>query len=221
MDRPPAPPEAVIIRLAREAAGITISDAAKRAGVSVARWSQIETGSEMRRGTVSPVTARAGTIARMAHAVPGITPERMETEGRRPDAAAILREIISAPAAAPRAAAIPEPGEPAPRPRSFTDVDKNDPELRPFLESVTADLLRAIGIDPIPGRVKADDEALDELVAPKPGEEIPAFSKYERALWDNQGLTAEQKRHTIAKMRRYAAEWQSGQRNPRLGLLTT
>jgi hypothetical protein len=83
MERPPAPPEAVLIRLAREAAGIRVAEASKRAGVSVARWSQIESGSENRHGTVSPVTGRAG-----------ITPERMAAEGRRPDAAEILREIL-------------------------------------------------------------------------------------------------------------------------------
>ncbi len=93
MERPPAPPEAVLIRLAREAAGIPVAAAAKRAGVSVARWSQIESGSEIRHGAVSPVTGRAGTIARMAAEV-GVSPERMETEGQRPDAAEILREIL-------------------------------------------------------------------------------------------------------------------------------
>jgi transcriptional regulator with XRE-family HTH domain len=92
MERPPAPPEAVLIRLAREAADIRMAEAAKNAGVSVARWSQIESGSEMRSGRVTPVRARAGTIARMAREV-GITPERMESEGQRPDAAEILREM--------------------------------------------------------------------------------------------------------------------------------
>jgi transcriptional regulator with XRE-family HTH domain len=92
MERPPAPPEAVLIRLAREAANIRIADAAARAGVSVARWSQIEAGSELRHGSVSPVTGRAGTIARMAH-VAGVSPERLAAEGARPDAAEILREI--------------------------------------------------------------------------------------------------------------------------------
>jgi hypothetical protein len=93
MERPPAPPEAVLIRLAREAAGIPIAAAAERAGVSVARWSQIEAGSEIRHGQVSPVTGRAGTIARMAGAIPGISPERLASEGQRPDAAEILGEI--------------------------------------------------------------------------------------------------------------------------------
>lgn len=93
MERPPAPPEAVLIRLAREAADIRVAVAAKGAGVSVARWSQIETGSETRNGKMSPVRAKAGTIARMAREI-GISPERMAAEGERPDAAEIIREII-------------------------------------------------------------------------------------------------------------------------------
>jgi transcriptional regulator with XRE-family HTH domain len=107
MERPPAPPEAVVIRLAREAAGIRVAEAAERAGVSIARWSQIEAGSEVRHGKAGPVTGRPGTIARMAHAV-GIGPDRLETEGGRPDAAEILREIMRldhAAASAPRPAA--------------------------------------------------------------------------------------------------------------------
>ena len=134
MDRPPAPPEAVIIRLAREAAGIPISDAAKRAGVSVARWSQIEAGSEMRHGAPRAVTGRAGTIARMAHAVPGVTPERMETGGQRPDAAEILREMLRDD---PR-----DPAAPAPPadddwqlPRGMFSVDEIA-EMTPLFEDV-------------------------------------------------------------------------------------
>ncbi len=111
MERPSAPPEAVLIRLAREAAGIPVAAAAKRAGVSVARWSQIENGSEIRHGAVSPVNGRAGTIARMAAEV-GVTPERMAAEGGRPDAAEILREIRRRQGpgpAAPLRDALPEP----------------------------------------------------------------------------------------------------------------
>jgi transcriptional regulator with XRE-family HTH domain len=110
MERPPAPPEAVLIRLAREAAGIPVAAAAKGAGVSVARWSQIESGSEIRHGNVSPVNGRAGTIARMAAEV-GVTPERMAAEGHRPDAAEILREIRrqAEPEPAPRRRFLPAP----------------------------------------------------------------------------------------------------------------
>jgi helix-turn-helix protein len=91
MTKPSPPPEAVLIRLAREAARIKAPAAAKSAGVSVARWSQIETGYETRLGRYKPVRAPEGTLAHMAHAV-GVGPERLEEAGR-PDAAMVLREI--------------------------------------------------------------------------------------------------------------------------------
>ncbi len=107
MERPPALPEGILIRRAREAAGITVPEAAQAAGISKARWTQVETGYETRQGAARPVRAKPGTIARMAHAV-GISPERMETEGTRPDAAEVLREIERQ---EPRPSAVPA-GEP-------------------------------------------------------------------------------------------------------------
>jgi transcriptional regulator with XRE-family HTH domain len=92
MSKPQPPPEAVLIRLAREAAHTRTADAAREAGVSKARWSQIESGYESRQGTYEPVVARAVTLAHMAHAV-GLTPARLEGAGR-PDAAAVLAEIL-------------------------------------------------------------------------------------------------------------------------------
>ncbi len=80
-----------MLRLAREASGTTVSEAAAAAGISAARWSQVELGYETRRGGFKPVRARGGTLARMAYAV-GVGPERLE-EGGRPDAAEIVREI--------------------------------------------------------------------------------------------------------------------------------
>lgn len=70
-----------------------VADAARLADISVARWSQIETGQETRHGVRRPVNAKAGTIAHMAYAV-GVTPERLAAEGGRPDAADVLREIL-------------------------------------------------------------------------------------------------------------------------------
>jgi transcriptional regulator with XRE-family HTH domain len=93
-NRPPVPPDAAVIRLAREGAGISMAHAAERARMSKARWVQIENGRETRRGQVRPVRAKPVTIAHMAHAV-NLPPERLESEGRNPEAAAILREIIS------------------------------------------------------------------------------------------------------------------------------
>jgi transcriptional regulator with XRE-family HTH domain len=93
MERPPSRPEGALIRLARQAAGLSIPDAVRLSGVSKARWSQVESGYERRDGVTRPVQAKADTLARMAHAV-GLPPERLELEGQRPDAAEILREIL-------------------------------------------------------------------------------------------------------------------------------
>jgi transcriptional regulator with XRE-family HTH domain len=102
VSRPSPPPEAVIIRLARKAAGISGPDAARAAGISNARLSQIENGYETRRGAYRPVSGKDATIARLA-AVIGVTPERLDKAGR-PDAAAVLREIRQ----------YPQPGQPLP-----------------------------------------------------------------------------------------------------------
>lgn len=92
MEKPHPPPEAALIRLAREAAHISASGAASAAGISTARWSHIENGYETRHGSYKPVTGRAVTIAHMAHAV-GLAPARLRQAGRA-DAADILAEIF-------------------------------------------------------------------------------------------------------------------------------
>jgi hypothetical protein len=69
-----------------------VAAAAKRAGISTARWSQIEQGHETRDGERRPATAPADTLAYMAAAI-GLPAGRLETEGQRPDAAAVLREM--------------------------------------------------------------------------------------------------------------------------------
>lgn len=92
MERPKPPPEAILIRLAREAAGIKAPDAAKTAGISTARWSQVETGYESRMAQYKPVHAKASTLAHMAFAV-GLAPHRLEQVDRG-DAAEVLREIL-------------------------------------------------------------------------------------------------------------------------------
>lgn len=117
MERPPSRPEGALIRLARKAAGLTVPDAARAAGISKARWSQVESGHEARNGVEREVNAKSATIAHMARAV-GLSPERLETEGERPDAAEVLREILRTspppslpPALPPREASVgfPEP----------------------------------------------------------------------------------------------------------------
>ena len=92
MQRPEPPPEAVLIRLVREAAQITVADAAKAAGISKSRWSQVETGYESRGDDeYKEVTGKRDTIAWMAWAV-GL--ERARLGEYRPDAVLVLDEIV-------------------------------------------------------------------------------------------------------------------------------
>lgn len=100
MDKPPPPPEAQLLRLVRAASGVQASEAAAnmathfRRKMSASRWSQIENGYETRDGGYKPAIANAATLAQMFYVVGGVTPDRLESEGRRPDAARILREIL-------------------------------------------------------------------------------------------------------------------------------
>jgi hypothetical protein len=61
--------------------------------LSASRVSQIETGYQMKGGQAIAVRPAAPRLAHLA-SVGGGTPERMESEGERPDVADILREIL-------------------------------------------------------------------------------------------------------------------------------
>lgn len=91
---PPAPPpEADLIRLARQARGLSTDEAADRTPIRIKgfRWRQIENGYKGKPGASDPVRAPAKTLAHMAYTV-GVTPTRLIEAGRE-DAAKILREI--------------------------------------------------------------------------------------------------------------------------------
>jgi transcriptional regulator with XRE-family HTH domain len=98
VDGLPSPtPEGQLIRRVR---GLTIPklsirNAAMRIGMSAEQWGYIERGYLPSRGgkPPQPFSPPAATLARMAYALE-ITPERLESEGQRPDAAKILREIL-------------------------------------------------------------------------------------------------------------------------------
>lgn len=87
------PPEGVLIKLARQARGLTPEAAAELTPIQIkgGRWRQIESGYE-RKNPPKRAYAPDLTLAHMAHAV-GVMPERLE-EARRPEAADILREIL-------------------------------------------------------------------------------------------------------------------------------
>lgn len=89
---PKPPPEADLIRLARQARGLSPEEAADRTPVRIKgfRWRQIEKGWKGQPGASDPVKAPDKTLAHMAHTV-GVSSARLAEF--RPEAAAILREI--------------------------------------------------------------------------------------------------------------------------------
>jgi len=116
MNRPPEPPpEGVLIESARRDARLSMREAARRAGISDGWWRQVvkgyqptgEGGYILRHGP-------ADTVAKMA-AVVKLNPERMEAEGRRPDAAEVMSEAgrheVTAPAPSRSAFPLPPPTE--------------------------------------------------------------------------------------------------------------
>ena len=90
---PPPPAEADLIRLARQARGLSPEEAADLTPVRIKgfRWRQIEKGYKGKVGESDRVIGLPKTIAHMAYTV-GVTPSRLAEAGRE-DAAAILREI--------------------------------------------------------------------------------------------------------------------------------
>jgi hypothetical protein len=65
-----------------------------RDGISEARLRQIEAGYQtVRAGVQASTSARADTLAWLARFY-GITPEHLEDDGQRPDAADVLRDIL-------------------------------------------------------------------------------------------------------------------------------
>lgn len=87
----PPPPEATLIRLVREASGLSPEAAAARVEqkLSGSRWRQIERG--WRKDTNSEVQAPPVTLAQMAFSL-GISADRLAETGRD-DAVEILREM--------------------------------------------------------------------------------------------------------------------------------
>ena len=90
-DIPPAPPEAAVIKLARESAGMTAESAAEAArnyarahggeGISAPYWRSVELGRGGRRGRAVPVRASDRTLALMA-LITGAAPRQLTAAGR-------------------------------------------------------------------------------------------------------------------------------------------
>lgn len=96
-ERPEQPPEGKLIAAAADRMDLSIREAARRAGISYGRWRQIVMGYQnVSPGNFAAVHAPAKTLAKMARVV-GVTPEQMEAEGLRPDAAESLRALLRNP----------------------------------------------------------------------------------------------------------------------------
>jgi transcriptional regulator with XRE-family HTH domain len=133
---PEPPPYGALIEDAREKAGLSAREAARRTGISDAWWRYLVRGYQKAPGDLN---ARAETIARMARVV-GVTPDRLETEGERPDAAEILREILRTP---PEPPAAERRLEAVPGPLTLPD-DPADEEVEDFILDQESAPLRRI-----------------------------------------------------------------------------
>lgn len=111
MTTPAPPPISVLLGVTRRAARITLTEAAKAAGISKGWLSAIEHGHDNRDGEIKPANPKAEVVAALA-AFYGLSPERVEAEGERPDAALVLREIIRQRTAKPEDAAPVQGAEP-------------------------------------------------------------------------------------------------------------
>jgi hypothetical protein len=96
-DLPSPTPEGQLIRRVRGLIipKLSVRNAAARIGMSAEQWGYVERGYLPSRGSKppQPFSPPAATLARMAYALE-IAPKRLESEGQRPDAAEILREIL-------------------------------------------------------------------------------------------------------------------------------
>jgi hypothetical protein len=213
--RPEQPPEGKLIAAAAERQDLSIREAARRAGISYGRWRQIVTGYQnVSPGSYAPVHAPARTLAKMA-AVVRVTPEQMETEGERPDAAAVMREQPAVPA--------PAAAEPAPLLRKERlPYDQDGAEgLHPYLQEVRRELYAAIGLLP---RFPADAGLRGGPDLPAPWE-LPEVSRvlearpgaaifdapHEARFWDTPGATLREKEHNLAMNRKMISDFNGGE----------
>ena len=146
-ETPAAPPEARLIRTAREAAGMTAVQAAQatEGGVSATYWRDVERGYGGRRGQRAPARASDRLLAAMAH-VTGVTPDQL-AGAKREAAARVLMEILRR-EADPRADTPPLRSVPAvPAARGVEEVAQEilDGILPRFPDD---DAVQAIGVRP-------------------------------------------------------------------------
>lgn len=183
---PEPPPEGVLIESARRDAGISVREAARRAGISEGWWRQVVKGYQNLSGGAFGVVrgVPAETVAKMAEAA-GVAPDRMAADGQRPDAARIMRAAAPLPVAVNSA-----------REAGVDPDDLNDPWTSSVREQV-----RAAREMHGPGAT---------------GSQIfygtPA-SSYEAGLWDDRSLNEASRILSIAIIRAYRARDVAGSQN--------
>jgi transcriptional regulator with XRE-family HTH domain len=168
MNRPPEPPpEGVLIESARTQARLSVREAARRAGISEGWWRQVVKGYQSLSGgsfgTVRGVPAE--TIAKMARAA-GVTPELLEAEGQRPDAAEAMRD-----------GALRVKAEPAPHRFSLPEPT---PEMRRDLDPLLAEVGACVRV----AAAAYPGQRLDGARVFPPGEHAPTYWGAARLFWD-------------------------------------
>lgn len=202
---PDPPPEAHLIRIARDAAGMTAADAARATAgvVGATYWRDVERGHGGRRGKRVRATASARTLAHMAQVV-GVSPERLAGEGQRPDAAEILREIIRQDSPAPAA--------PAPdRESNLPYLDNDSGETGAHEVRIMTEILSAT-------EQHGPNPPAEVIFPADPGKPVPGEVAWERAVWADEHLPRETRVRIIAIGRVERERAAGRQRRGRAGL---
>ena len=214
--QPDIPPEAVVIRLAREATGMTAQSAAEASrkrdgqGVSAAYWRDVERGYGGRRGERVPTRASARALAAMARTT-GVQPAQLTSAGRE-DAARVLEEIMR------REGSVPARAGPV---REDVDPSGGDREgLHPWRQQVLREVYTAAGVAgrfsgelPDPAEVPGAEAAMAFL----PGRLIFDV-KWQVTAWDDRRLSLNERLDYIAATRRFIAGLDEDE-NRRTGLI--
>jgi transcriptional regulator with XRE-family HTH domain len=208
MDMPPEPPaEGVLIETARREAGLSVREAARRAGISEGWWRQVVKGYQsLSGGAIGAVRdVPAETIAKMASAT-GVTPAQL-TEAGREDAARMLeaRQHRDAAGAADALAVTRTTSpRPAPVPRREVSNSSEDPGLPGYRQQVLREVYEAIGLLPRlgPGELPRPDElpGTEDALLGLPGA-LMFTEDYEVRAWDNPRISLWGKIDSIARAR--------------------
>ena len=185
---PEPPPEGALIEAARREAGLSVREAARRAGISEGWWRQVVKGYQsMAGGGHGPVHAPADTVAKMA-AVVGVTPEQMKGEGQRPDAAEAIRH---------------ERATPAPQKTGIRVIDEGatEQELAPFV-----------------WQIEREVEEAERKFGPDPAGEQVFGPGHEADAWNSPTVSRDATIRLLATLRLFAFQNRGGQSGTRTGL---